>query len=85
MQALAYGTISRLHDTADRRHEAVENRNAAVSLEILILLAILVFTVAAFVFEWMPIDLVALSCLALLLITGLVTPDEASPASAIQP
>ena len=48
-----------------------------MSLEIFILLAILVFTLAAFVFEWMPIDLVALSCLALLLITGLITPDEA--------
>jgi len=48
-----------------------------VSLEIFILLAIVVFTLAAFVFEWMPIDLVALTTLSLLLVTGLITPEEA--------
>ncbi len=46
-------------------------------MESLILLAILGFMVAAFALEWMPIDQVALVCLALLLIFDLVTPEEA--------
>jgi len=42
-----------------------------------LLLAIVAFTFAAFLLEWLPIDLVALSTLALLLLFGLVTPAEA--------
>lgn len=43
-----------------------------------LLLAVVGFTIAAFVREWLPIDLVALSSLALLLLFGLVTPEEAA-------
>jgi di/tricarboxylate transporter len=45
--------------------------------EILLLLAIIAFTIAAFVREWMPMDVVALSCLGLLLVFDLVSPEEA--------
>lgn len=48
-----------------------------MSLDVILLLAILVATLAAFVFEWLPIDLVALTSLALLLATGLITPEQA--------
>lgn len=44
---------------------------------ILILLVILVLTVTAFVFEWMPIDVTALASLGALLLFNLVTPEEA--------
>ncbi len=46
-------------------------------MEIPILLAIIAFTLIAFVVGRMPIDVVALCCLALLLIFNLVTPEEA--------
>ena len=46
-------------------------------MDIQILIGILIFTMAAFVFEWLPIDVVALTCLALLLLFDLVTPEEA--------
>ncbi len=46
-------------------------------MEIWILTAIIVFTFLAFSFEWLPIDAVALSSLGLLLLFGLVTPQEA--------
>ena len=46
-------------------------------MEIPLLIAIVVFTFAAFSFDWLPIDLVALSCLGLLLLFNLVTPEEA--------
>ncbi len=46
-------------------------------MDIAILVAILVFTLSAFVLEWLPIDVVALTCLALLLLFDLVTPQEA--------
>ncbi len=42
-----------------------------------ILVAIIAFTFLAFSFEWLPIDAVALSSLGLLLLFGLVTPQEA--------
>ena len=45
-------------------------------METFILLGIIAFVVAAFAFEWMPIDQVALVCLALLLVFGLVSPEE---------
>jgi di/tricarboxylate transporter len=48
-----------------------------MSLDIALLLLILLFTIAAFVREWMPIEVVALTCLGLLLLFGLVTPKEA--------
>lgn len=44
---------------------------------ILILLVILIMTVTAFVFEWMPIDVTALTSLGALLLFNLVTPEEA--------
>ncbi len=48
-----------------------------MNLEIILLIAILAATLAAFVFEWLPLDVVALSSLALLLATGLITPEQA--------
>ena len=44
---------------------------------VLILIGILVFTVASFVLEWLPIDVTALASLGLLLVFDLVTPQEA--------
>ncbi len=46
-------------------------------LDQILLLAVIAFTMAAFVREWLPIDLVALTSLALMLLCGLVTPSEA--------
>ncbi len=46
-------------------------------MDIWILVAVIVFTFLAFSFEWLPIDAVALSSLGLLLLFGLVTPQEA--------
>lgn len=48
-----------------------------MGFEAYLLIAILAYTMCAFVFEWLPIDVVALSCMALLLLFGLVTPQEA--------
>ena len=45
--------------------------------DIVLLLAILALTFTAFVREWMSMDVVALTCLALLLLFNLVTPEEA--------
>ncbi len=47
-----------------------------MTLDQLLLLLVIAFTMAAFVREWLPIDLVALTSLALLLLFGLVTPEE---------
>ncbi len=49
----------------------------AVTPDVLLLLAILVYTFLAFAFEWLPIDVVALSCLGLLLVFDLVSPEQA--------
>lgn len=38
---------------------------------------ILLFTALAFVFEWLPIDLVALTSMSLVMVFGLVTPQQA--------
>ncbi len=48
-----------------------------MTLENFLLLAILAFMIAAFVREWMPLDVVALATMALLLLCDLVTPAEA--------
>ncbi len=48
-----------------------------MSLEIILLLAIVTFTFLAFVFEWLPVDLAAFTCLSLLLVFNLITPAEA--------
>ncbi len=48
-----------------------------MTLDQILLLVVIGFTIAAFVREWLPIDLVALSSLALLLLFGLVSPIEA--------
>ncbi|MCP4201974.1 MAG: SLC13 family permease [bacterium] len=48
-----------------------------VNLEILLLVGIILFALAAFVREWLPMDVVSLACLGLLLLFGLVTPEEA--------
>ncbi len=45
-------------------------------MEIALLIAVIAFVVAAFAFEWMPIDQVALVSLGLLLLFNLVTPEE---------
>jgi di/tricarboxylate transporter len=47
------------------------------NLDLFLLLGIIAFTIAAFAREWMPIDMVALASLALLLLTGILTPEEA--------
>jgi len=46
--------------------------------EILLLLAIIAFTIVAFVREWMPMDVIALTCLGLLLVFDFVSPQEAT-------
>jgi len=46
-------------------------------MEPILLLGIILFMLAAFAFEWMPIDVVALVTLAQLLLFDLVTPTEA--------
>ena len=54
----------------------------AISSDIILLLVIIVLTVIAFIREWRSMDVVALTCLGLLLVFGLVTPEEAiSPPS----
>ena len=47
------------------------------TLDIILLLGIIAFAVAAFAFEWMPIDVVALTSLGALLLFNLITPQEA--------
>ena len=42
-----------------------------------VLLAIIVFALLSFAFQWMPLDVTALTVLGLLLLFGLVTPEEA--------
>ena len=49
----------------------------ALNLDLLLLLAIIAFTIVAFVREWMSMDVIALTCLGLLLLFNLVTPEEA--------
>ncbi len=48
-----------------------------MTLEIALLLGILAFTLASFVREWLPLDATALVSLGLLLVFGLVTPEQA--------
>ena len=48
-----------------------------MSFEIVLLLGIIVFAVASFAFEWMPMDVVAITSLGLLLVFDLVSPEEA--------
>lgn len=48
-----------------------------MSVDVILLIGIIAFTLSAFVFEWLPIDVVALTSLALLLLFNLVTPQEA--------
>jgi len=48
-----------------------------MDFQVAILLVIIAWTLAAFVREWLPLDVVALTTLALLLIFDLVTPQEA--------
>jgi di/tricarboxylate transporter len=48
-----------------------------MNLEILVLVGIILFALMAFVREWLPMDVVSLTCLGLLLLFGLVTPEEA--------
>lgn len=45
--------------------------------EILLLAAIIVFTLVSFATQWLPLDVTALTTLGLLLLFGLVTPEEA--------
>ncbi len=48
-----------------------------MGLDILLLIGILIVTLLAFTFDWAPIDVVALSCLAMLLLTNLISANEA--------
>ena len=45
--------------------------------DIIILLAIIVFTIMAFVLEWMNMAVIAMVCTGLLLLFNLITPNEA--------
>ncbi|MCH7664665.1 MAG: SLC13 family permease [Acidobacteria bacterium] len=48
-----------------------------MNLDMVILLGIIAFTILAFTREWMSMDIVAMTCLGLLLVFDLVTPEEA--------
>jgi di/tricarboxylate transporter len=48
-----------------------------MTFDVLLLIVVIVFAIVAFVREWLPIDVVALTTLGLLLIFDLVTPEEA--------
>ncbi len=48
-----------------------------MTIQIFLLLAIVVFMIIAFAREWLPVDLVALISLALLLLFGIINPEEA--------
>ena len=48
-----------------------------MSFDLLLLSGIILFSILAFAREWLPMDVVALTCLALLLIFNLVTPEQA--------
>ncbi len=48
-----------------------------MNVDILLLVGIIVFSIVAFAREWLPMDVVALTCLALLLLCDLVTPEQA--------
>lgn len=48
-----------------------------MGLDVVLLIAILVYTLTAFTFDWAPIDVVALTCLGLLLLTNLITVQQA--------
>ncbi len=48
-----------------------------MTAETVLLLAIVVLTIVAFVREWSSMDVIALSCLGLLLVFNLVSPEEA--------
>jgi di/tricarboxylate transporter len=49
-----------------------------ITLDIILLLAIIVFTILAFVREWMNMAVIAMVCSGLLLLFGLITPEEAT-------
>lgn len=46
-------------------------------MDIFLLIAIILFTLLSFAFQWFPLDVTALTSLGLLLLCGLVTPEEA--------
>lgn len=48
-----------------------------MSVEIIIVLALLALTVLLFALEWLPVDVVTLSLLVALVLTGILTPGEA--------
>jgi di/tricarboxylate transporter len=48
-----------------------------ISFDVIILLAIIVFTIVAFVLEWMNMAVIAMVCTGLLLLFNLITPTEA--------
>ena len=48
-----------------------------MNIDILLLVGIIAFSIVAFAREWLPMDVVALTCLALLLLCNLVTPEQA--------
>ncbi len=52
-------------------------QDSGLGLDSGLLLLIIAFTIAAFVREWLSMDVIALTCLALLLLFELVTPQEA--------
>lgn len=69
------------HFAAFPLHRADRARRLAetdpMGLDVVLLIAILAYTLAAFTFDWAPIDVVALTCLGLLLVTNLITVDQA--------
>jgi di/tricarboxylate transporter len=48
-----------------------------MTAEIAIVLGLLLFAVVVFAMEWLPVDAIALSLVVVLVITGILTPDEA--------
>ena len=48
-----------------------------LSADIILVLAIIIFTILAFVLEWMNMAVIAMVCSCLLLVFGLITPDQA--------
>ncbi len=60
-----------------RRRDAALLTLPPMTPQAILLLGVIAFTVTAFVREWMPMAVVSLTALALLLVFGLVTPDQA--------
>ena len=63
--------MTSLLDSRARVLYAIAIQDLGLGLDSGLLLAIIAFTITAFVREWLSMDVVALTCLALLLLFGL--------------